>query len=91
MRICFDLDGTLCDGDRPGEDGTDYSRCQPLFGAAGVLRNLRKQGHTVIIQTARGMGRSNNSSSYANRAYVDDKGLSALAFWDNHWEERHWQ
>ena len=119
MRICFDLDGTLCDGDEPGDAGTDYSRCQPLPGAANLLRDLRAQGHTVIIQTARGMGSSHGNVGVAQakvaglvfeqlktwgfeydeiyfgkpsaELYVDDKGLTALEFWDSHWEERQWQ
>ena len=56
MRICFDLDETLCSGSRPGKDGcTDYSKCEPKPGAQWLLHDLRLQGHTVIIQTARGM------------------------------------
>lgn len=55
MRICFDLDGVLCDGARTLKCGTvDYSRCKPLPGAAGVLRGYAKFGHTVIITMQRG-------------------------------------
>ena len=119
MRICFDLDGTLCDGTKPGPDGTDYSACKPLSGAAHMLRGLRKQGVVVIIQTARGMGGAHGNVGAAQARvaaltfeqleawgfefdeiyfgkpnadlYVDDKGLTALEFWDQHWEERQWQ
>ena len=60
MRICFDLDGTLCSGSHPGKDGcTDYSKCQPKPGAQWLLHDLRRQGHTIIIQTARGMTTAN--------------------------------
>ena len=48
MRICFDLDGTLC-------YGYPYTTCKPMPGAAKVLKNLKRAGHTIIIQTARGM------------------------------------
>jgi len=119
VRICFDLDGTLCDGDVPGPAGTDYTRCQPLPGAANILSSMRKQGHTVIIQTARGMGSAHGNVGAAQakvaaitfeqlgawgfefdeiyfgkpsaELYVDDKGMSALAFWEQHWEEQQWQ
>ena len=47
-RICFDLDGTLC-------EGWPYSEAQPKEGAAALLTSLRLQGHTVIIHTARKM------------------------------------
>jgi capsule biosynthesis phosphatase len=119
MRICFDLDGTLCDGSASMEDGTDYSGCAPLQGARNLLRSLRAQGHTVIIQTARGMGSTCGNVGKAQALvaatvfeqlatwgfeydeiyfgkpsadlYVDDKGLSASEFWQQHWEERQWQ
>lgn len=55
MRICFDLDDTLCHGSKAVNGLTDYTDCWPHVTAAGMLRNLRAQGHVVIIQTARGM------------------------------------
>jgi capsule biosynthesis phosphatase len=119
MRICFDLDGTLCDGELSGESGTDYSECQPIPGAADILRSLRSQGHTVIIQTARGMGSTHGNVGAAQakvaaitfeqleawgfeydeiyfgkpsaELYIDDKSMTALDFWEQHWEERQWQ
>jgi len=55
MRICFDLDDTLCHGSKKVDGVTDYSGCYPALMAASTLRGLREHGHTVIIQTARGM------------------------------------
>ena len=49
MRICFDLDLTLC-------TGKPYATAEPLEGAVELCRRLRAEGHTVIIQTARGAG-----------------------------------
>ncbi len=49
MRICFDLDNTLCYG-QPYEDA------RPVPGVADLLRELKGKGHTIIIYTARGMG-----------------------------------
>lgn len=48
MRICFDLDNTLCYG-RP------YENAQPIPGRAKLLKDLRADGHVVIIYTARFM------------------------------------
>jgi hypothetical protein len=51
MRICFDLDETLC-------TGYPYSESKPLPGSKELLLELHSAGHEIIIQTARGMGRS---------------------------------
>lgn len=68
MRICIDLDKTLCVG-RPYKDAV------PFTGAADFLRLLKKQGHTIIIHTARGMGRNNGDAGKA----VKDIGLITLS------------
>lgn len=53
LRICIDLDGTICDIRKDGETYADV-RVKP--GAAEKIRALRAAGHTVIINTARNMG-----------------------------------
>ena len=58
MRICFDLDNTLC-------AGKPYDVARPLPGAATLLKKLKAQGHTIIIFTARGMGSSFGNSGKA--------------------------
>lgn len=52
MRICIDLDGTLCELKQPGQS---YADVAPLPGAAERLRELRANGHEVVLQTARHM------------------------------------
>jgi capsule biosynthesis phosphatase len=52
MRFCFDLDGVICSLRRPSET---YDDVTPLPGAIETLKALRRQGHTVIIHTARHM------------------------------------
>lgn len=52
MRICFDLDGVICELRRPGES---YADVAPLPGAQARLAALKAAGHTIIIQTARHM------------------------------------
>lgn len=46
LRICIDLDGTICDIRKDGETYADV-RAKP--GAAEKIRALRAAGHTVII------------------------------------------
>lgn len=48
MRICFDLDETLC-------TGKPYNQAKPLPGRKELLARLKKEGHEIIIYTARGM------------------------------------
>ncbi len=52
MRICFDLDGVICQLRRPGET---YEQLVPKSGAVERLNSLRAAGHTIIIHTARHM------------------------------------
>lgn len=52
MRIVVDLDGTICP---VRKDGESYSELLPFEGAAEKLKALRKEGHYIIIQTARNM------------------------------------
>lgn len=52
MRICLDVDGTLCEL-KHGHD--DYATVRPLPHAAESIRRLRAAGHYVILATARHM------------------------------------
>src|SRR5437667_3621029 len=52
MRICFDLDGVVAELRRPDQQ---YSELAPIPGATEALRDLKKQGHYLIISTARHM------------------------------------
>ncbi len=52
LRICFDLDNTLVTFPMvPG----DYSTVQPIEKNITMLRGLKKEGHVIIIYTARRM------------------------------------
>lgn len=57
-RICFDLDGTLCENKKPGQE---YKDVLPIQGAVDYLKHLREQGHYIIIMTARNMVTYNNN------------------------------
>ncbi len=52
MRICLDIDGTLCEVRGQGDD---YAAVRPLPQAAERIRSLRAAGHYVILATARHM------------------------------------
>lgn len=52
LRICFDLDGTICEL----RSGTQtYSEVQVKSGIKELIDELKKDGHTIIIHTARNM------------------------------------
>lgn len=51
MILCFDLDGTLC----RTECGR-YTESRPYPDRIAYVRKLYEQGHTIIIETARGTG-----------------------------------
>ena len=50
-----DVDGTICDAPKL-EDGTfDYPNAVPILPVIEKLKQLKKDGHTIIFNTARGM------------------------------------
>jgi len=53
LRICIDLDGTLCE---IRQEGQSYADVKVKQGAAQRVKALRDAGHTIIINTARNMG-----------------------------------
>lgn len=52
MRICIDIDGTICHIKNPNED---YHHVKPIAGAASKIKDLKQQGHYIILCTARHM------------------------------------
>jgi len=57
-RICFDLDNTICENKKPGEE---YQDVLPKPGAVEYLKELKSNGHYIIIYTARNMVTHNNN------------------------------
>jgi len=51
MRLCFDLDNTLC-----RTDGVDYANAQPLMGRIARVAEHYHKGDHITINTARGSG-----------------------------------
>jgi len=58
MRICIDLDGTICESRRNGER---YEDVKPIPGAVSALQKLKREGHTIIIHSSRHMDTCNNN------------------------------
>lgn len=52
LRICIDLDGTICE---IRKDGQNYADVLPKTGAREMIQKLKAHGHTIIIHTARNM------------------------------------
>lgn len=66
MTYVFDIDGTVC-----SLTNGNYGFAIPYTSRIAKINQLYDEGHTIIFQTARGMGRSSNSTSYAHRAFYD--------------------
>jgi hypothetical protein len=49
MIYCFDLDGTLCTN-----TNGNYGSAQPFKDRIDKVNQLYKEGHTILIDTARG-------------------------------------
>lgn len=52
MRLCIDIDGTICTLRQQNES---YARVKPLPGAVERIRSLRAEGHYIILATSRHM------------------------------------
>ena len=52
MKLCFDLDGTLCTN-----TFGEYEKAKPLIDAINKVNKLYDEGHFIIIFTARYMGK----------------------------------
>ena len=58
MKICVDLDGTIAQNKKTGQE---YQNVLPMDGASETLHNLKQKGFYIIIHTARNMGTHNNN------------------------------
>jgi hypothetical protein len=67
MTYVFDIDGTIC----TKVVDFDYESCEPMRERIGMINDLYDQGNTIIFQTARGMGRFENSAPQAINAFYD--------------------
>tara|TARA_R100001509_G_scaffold50462_1_gene27689 strand:+ start:1999 stop:2325 length:327 start_codon:yes stop_codon:yes gene_type:complete len=66
MTYVFDIDGTLC----TKTDG-DYEMAMPIEHRIKKVNKLFSQGHTIVLLTARGMGRTGNSRKYATEMFEE--------------------
>lgn len=58
MRICLDLDGTICHSRQGNED---YSEVKPRPKAVEAIQKLKSGGHYIIIYTSRHMETCNSN------------------------------
>ena len=66
MVYVFDIDGTLCT-----TTGSDYEKSTPYEGRIAKVNQLYEEGHTIIVLTARGMGRTNQNEMESYRLLYD--------------------
>lgn len=62
----FDIDGTICES-----LGGDYEKSKPMIERILKINGLYDDGHTIIFQTARGMGRHRNNSINAEAEFYE--------------------
>jgi len=58
MRICVDLDGTICETKSIDQN---YGDVKPLPGAVDTLEFFKQRGYYIIIHTARNMRRCDHN------------------------------
>jgi len=64
MTYVFDIDGTICT-----ITNSDYANAEPILERIEAVNALYDEGHTIIFQTARGMGRTRNNPTAAGEIF----------------------
>ncbi len=77
MRVIVDLDGTICEFRKSGQT---YADVLPKEGAIEFLNELKREGHTIIIHTARNM----NSQGHNVGRVMKNVGLITLQWLDKY-------
>lgn len=58
MKICIDIDGTICE---TKDYNQDYGSVQIKSGAKRAIDEWKRQGHYIVLYTARHMVTCNNN------------------------------
>ncbi len=66
MTYVVDIDGTICTN-----TNGDYETAKPITERIDAINRLYDEGNKIVFLTARGMGRSGNSSAYAYAAFYE--------------------
>jgi histidinol phosphatase-like enzyme len=64
MKYVFDIDGTICT-----DTNGDYCSAQPIIERINKINSLYREGHQIILFTARGMGSSDNNWETAHKKW----------------------
>jgi len=70
MIYVFDIDGTICTNDNK-DFPMDYTKSVPMLDRIEKINKLYDRGNTIIMLTARGMGRTNNNQIEAYKMFYD--------------------
>ena len=65
-KFIFDLDNTLCK-----TKNSDYKNSKPIKRSINLVNSLKKEGHQIIIYTARYMGRFNSNQEIIKKKYYN--------------------
>lgn len=64
MNYVFDIDGTICT-----DTNGDYASAKPILDRVNIVNKLYREGHQIILFTARGMGSSGNDEKKARKKW----------------------
>lgn len=63
MKIVFDIDGVICDEDKPVEHRNPYTN------RISAINQLYDEGNTIVIYTSRGMNSCNDDPVASDKKY----------------------
>lgn len=64
LTYVFDIDGTLCT-----LSGGNYENASPISHRITKVNELYNNGHKIVLNTARGMGRTKNNALLAEKLF----------------------
>ena len=80
-KLAFDIDGVIC-----FSNNSDYTNSKPNYKAINKINSLYKEGHKIIIFTARYMGRTNEDKNQAIKIGYNNT-LEQLKGWGLNYHE----
>ena len=84
-KLCFDIDGVICK-----TNGSNYLKSKPKKRSIKLINELYDSGHTVIIFTARYMGRNlDNPKKAYDQGY--NQTLKQLKKWNLKFHKLIWE
>lgn len=66
MRLCFDIDNTICEEKAKGTHWSEYANVAPIPEMVKYINEMYEKGHYIILATARHMATTESNLGLVN-------------------------